>query len=666
MLKKSDLETFVGLVRRAERQPAPSPEASPDTVLRGVPPSEGLLHRNELAWLRRSLKVASVAGDIPELAHRVLNSIVQELSSEGFSYLPLKHSKAWLDAVAWALANPAALASDHLPHPGEDRQWVVGRACYALRSRGYRVDIGGLGPDIDDETRTRIARQVDSLFAQIGGIDAAQQLCRIVRESGKVHDGMWLLGNVPTHIGQQSQPAVPFGWLLSIALRNIHALPSARDPANAWQAAVDLAIDFAASMDCQRYNQFDGVFLDAPDFLPALSESLIWRELFTLNQVPPSLLPTLRDAFLKIEWPDGTDVLQRNVDGLFRELDRVRQYVTDERLTAIPRALARRHFPLLWMHACAPKGGVNDGYLDPFGGNPRDHERYVFFQADGDRVIVLPSSLTAAAACEAIFRLVWSKADRGAAERIASDTIEKAVAIGCRAHTDRVHEGLVYQEGKTQLEIDVAVRDGQHLVLFEAKSKSLTANARSGDTMAFLLDYTNSFVALLRQLIRHERNIKGGLTPLARSEDAIDAVRITKVAVSPLCFGPSSDHVLAGSLFRAIVRARLHSATGNGVHVKTLDAFNKKLDQITRDLERLAHEEGAQLDLFRYSIDLFWLDLGQLLYALRRGRSLLDALSALRHITYGTQDFWTEAAFADRGGLTMRHWHPRSRDEFTR
>ena len=161
MLKHSELETFVELVRRAGRETTPSPQVGPDTLLRATAPSDDLLHRNELGWLQRSLKMASVLGDIPESAHRVLHAIVQELSAKGFSYLSLTHSKEWLDAIAWAHAHPASLASDYLPHPGQDRQFVVGTACQALRDRNYRVDIVALGPRIDAETRNRIAQQVD-------------------------------------------------------------------------------------------------------------------------------------------------------------------------------------------------------------------------------------------------------------------------------------------------------------------------------------------------------------------------------------------------------------------------------------------------------------------------------------------------------------------------
>ena len=520
------------------------------------------------------------------------------------------------------------------------------------------VHIGALGPRLDEESRTEIVRCVDSLIAQIGGVAAVQQICELIGTTGNIHDGMWLLGNKTSTYDSPSDPAaapaLPIGWLLAIALRHIHSQPSTTDPANAWKSAVELAIDFAASMDCQRYNSFDGLNPDASDFLQLLEESLVWRELFTLPQVPLAALPTIRLAFSEIDWPEGTDDLRRDLDDLFGELDKLLSILSVDCLTVIPIRKAQTTFPLLWQHAHGRQGAVNPKYLDPFGVHPCNHNKFVFFQPDDDCVLALPPALTAAAGCEAIFTQIWAEAGSKEAGDIVGDTIEKVVAIACRAHTNDVYEELVYSDGNTRLEIDIAVRDGQQLIVFEAKAKPLTSKARMGDMMAFLFDYTNSFLALLRQLVRHECNIKRGLTPLARPEDDIDALRVTKIAVSPLCYGPSSDHVMAGSLFRSIFQSRLHSVTGNAEHVEILDEFNKKLEQITRDLEHVAPRRNGEIDLFVYFIDLFWLDLGQLLYALHRGRSIGDGLSALKHLTFRTQDFWTEAAFADRKGLTKK------------
>ena len=471
---------------------------------------------------------------------------------------------------------------------------------------------------------------------------------------------MWLLGNLPASHDSATEPALPIGWLLSIALRHIHKEPSTDKPVEAWDSAAKLAIDFAASMDCQRYNQFDGLYLDATDFYPTLEESLKWRELFTLPQVPASALTTLRDAFSQITWPDGLGDLRNDVDRLFGELDVLVSGLSVDRLTAIPQPMARSAFPFLWRHARSCKGATNAEYLDPFRADARNHDRIVFFEVADDHVVALPPAMAAAAVCLVIFELVRKNAGSVASANIVSDTIEKSVAIACGAHTTRVSEGMSYHADGAKLEIDVAVRDDQEIVLFETKAKSLTKESRTGDMIKFTYDYTESFLAMLRQLVRHERNIKRGLTPLTRTDEDPATLLITKVAVSPLCYGPASDRVLVGSLFRSIAHARFGSVKGEAEHVQILKAFNQKVEQIMTDIEHIASDEEGQINLFRYMHYVFWLDLGQLLYALHRGRSVVDGLSALRHLTFSTQDFWTEAAFADQRGLTKDKWYPPS------
>ena len=664
MLKRSDFDAFVDLVRLAVKSGTKAaPIINADKVLRAKTPSTELLHRNELSKLRCSLKIAFVAGDVPESAHRILYTIVHDLSSEGFSYLPLTCSQQWLDAIAWAVVNPATPTSEYLPNQGKDRQWVVGRACRALRRRGYPVEIGALGPIVDAETRTRIAKEVDSLFAQMGGIEAAEQIFRVLQAGGKLHAGMWLLGNVPARIDQPLQPAWPFGWLLSIALRHIHVGPTTTDSTRDWAAAVEFATNFAASTDCQRYNQFDGFSLDAPDFLPTLMESLAWRELFTLPQVPPLVLSTLQNAFSQIQWPQGTDDLHRDVDGLFHELNRLLANLRRDGLTLMPSRNARFEYPLLWMHARAPERGVNAEYLDPFGAHPRDHDRYVFFQACDGRVAVLPPSIAAAAGCEAVFRFIWASVRQDVASDIVGDTIENAVAIACRAHTARVRKKVRYRAGGADLEIDVAARDNNDIVLFEAKAKSLTSQARTGDLIAFIEDYTKSFLALLSQLVRHDQNIQRGVTPLTRDHDDPNALRIIKVAVSPLSYGPASDHVLANALMHSIAQARLDPVDSDPRLARILKAFNQSVQRSMNIIDQVAPRKDGKVEMTRYLMQVSWFDLGQLLYALNRGRSLTQAISASRHLTFGTRDFWTEVALADRQGLSDRNWHSSSKGE---
>ena len=662
MLNPSDLDAFVALVHRAEGIRTPRPDSHPDAVLRSAVQADHLLSRNEYARLQRALRIACVAENLSESPHRILDAIVRSLTTEDRRYLPLTQVEPWLRAIQWAIprAEPSPYDSPRLR--GLDRQFHVGTACGRLHARGYAVPIGALGPNLDSNTRREIAEQVDSLVRCIGGIAAIERLCGFVSAAGRVHDGMWLLGNVTGGYNNAPPPAIPVGWLLSIALRHIHVRPSDGDPDESWKSAIELAIDFAASMDCQRYNQFDGLFPDASDFLPALEESMKWRELFTVPQVPPIVLPTLRAAFSRVSWPDGMSELRYEVDQLFSELDGLISELPVDRLTAIPERTARSSFPLLCRNATAPRGAVNERYLDPFGPHPRDHDRYVFFHGDGNLKFMLPASMTSAAACEAIFRLIWTKAGPKKADCLVGDTLEKAVAIACRRSHSHVWEKASYRAQRTNLEIDVAVRDGQEIVLFETKAKALTAQARTGDMVAFINDYSKSFLALLRQLARHDRNIRSGLTPLTTANDDTSTLRVRKVAVSALSFGSVSDHVLTNALIRSIAQAQLISVDGTPGHNQILGAFNNVVKQSMRDIDQIVRSSNDQVDRITYMMDVLWLDLGQLLYALHRGHSAIHGVSPLNHLTFCTRDFWTEAAFADRMGLTERNWRTFDRD----
>ena len=655
MLKNSDLRAFLNLVRRAEHEVPPPVAAYPDAILRAEAQAEDLLHRNDCARLCRSLGIACAAGDISESCQEILEVITRSLEADDHRYLPLTRSEEWLSAIRWAMPRIDARPTRSLPHRGQERQSVVGMACRDLRERGYNIPIGASGPEFDGDTRIAISERVDSLVAKVGGVSAIETVCEFMGATRRLHDGMWLLGNRVGGYDRVADPAFPVGWLVSIALRHIRRKSSAEKPAEVWKEAVSLAIDFAASLDCQRYNPFDGFNLDVPDFLPALEESVKWRELFTLPQVPTSALSTLRRAFSQITWPAGTNRLRSDVDGLFRELNHLLAGLADDRLTAMPKRTAVSLFPLLSRHAGAYQGTINANYLDPFGTSPRDHERYVFFEAADKRVVLLPSSFTAAAACEAIFRFVWTKATQVASD-VVGNVIEKTVVIACRSHTSRVWEKLCYRANGVDLEIDVAVRDGQNIVLFETKAKSLTSESRTGDMMAFIDDYTKSFLTLLRQLVRHERNIRRGCTPLTRTDKNLDNLHITKVAVSPLSYGPASDQVLQNALLRAMARAVVSSLNEDPEHVRILNAFNAKVKDIVNDVIDVSAGKGGEGDLGRFMMHVSWFDVGQLLYSLHRGHSVAEALSALRHITASTRDFWTEVALADRQGLTEKKW----------
>lgn len=665
MLQESDLEAFVQLVHRAERE-TPLPGFSPDTLLRPMAGSNDLLADCELRRLRNSLEMASILGGVSDYPHQILDIIIQGVVTEKNGFLPFSHERQWLNVISWAFSQQSSQSHNELFDTKQKRQLVVGKACKALRDRGYNVNINAFGPSIDAETGIKIAQRIDKLFKHIGGAIIVNRLCQVVCESGNLHAGMWLLGNKVPNTGdsQTPDPAVPLGWLISIALRHTHVNSSPTDIAKSWKEAIQLAVDFAASLDCQWYTPFEGMFIGAQDFPFAIGKSLLWREFFTLPQVPSVVLPTIRLAFSQVTWPSEASDLKSDVDNLFDELEKLLDMITFDRPRILSILQVHSCFPLLCRYGWGYQGDVNPMYLgipdENSDKNFRNHDQLVFFPYNNEYVFVLPRALTAAAGCSAIFKMIRGRGEKSVVDKIISKTIEKSIAISCKKHRSLVQENLSYCVNGKQLEFDVAIRENQEIILFETKAKSLTSKARTFNVMEFVSDYTKSFLSMLRQIVRHELNIKRGQTPLTKPGEDPRRLCITKVAVSPLCYGPLSDHLLIRSFFSSMLSSKLYSTTGNSKDNVAANVFNEKMSSVIKDIGEICKIDNQILDnptdLNSYFIDIFWLDLGQLIYLLERGCSIADSFSPLKHITFSTRDFWTEAFYAESMGLTNGKW----------
>ena len=381
MLQDRDLHTYLELFRLAsEAKHFPTP-ASLDEVLRSDNGSIHHLRREHLTPLWNSLKIAWAADGAPELAFHVIHRVVNELTDDA-SYVPFTSQDAWISAIRWALAAIEDSGSGAPSLQQSDRRSTVGLAVQRLRNCGYSIAIGAHGPILNTETKRAIAARIHSLISSLGGIQVARQICYYMRLKHKVHDGMWALGHRVSY-SHPAEPAAPIAWLFSIAIRYFHVIPSSLNRASDWKTAVSLAVDFAACIDCQRYNQFEMLNLEPSDYVPTLMELLEWRELFWLPQVPPATLATLSTALSCVGWPEKPKDLRRTVQGLFCEMDHLLGVLADDNLTMIPTVDARARYPLLWSHARAAPGKANSRYMGPFDSEERCHDRFLMFETTG-------------------------------------------------------------------------------------------------------------------------------------------------------------------------------------------------------------------------------------------------------------------------------------------
>lgn len=617
--------------------------------------SDDGLYTAELFRLMQSLQIAAIADGGETTQAVILRMIIDQMRNKRI--LGLEHAVEWRRASIWCLA--ASSQSEHLSPGITTRSIEVGRACKRLSDRGIEISINAFGPEINDRLQADITARVETYARLVGGAEVVRQVCAFISENQMIHDGLWLFGNRIPHMYAQSMPAFPVGWIYSLGIRFLGKAGTARKPAVAWKSMVDLAVDFAAVLNCQRYSQYEEMDVHAAQIERVLRDSLLWRELFVLPQVPAIALRGLNNAFRALITDSDQSFLPWNMRAAIREIDDLLSISFDDRPSVYPRRPAAARFPTLFRMGLGAFGKVNPTYGNPIGGGNRNQSDFLFFDHDDETVLAMPAPFLREAFCQIVFTTLVKSLDSKRSAKLVGDIFEYTLAMACRAKGGPVIAGTHYFDGKRKLEIDVGARDGEQIVFFETKAKSLTALARSGDLMAFFSDYTKSFLAMLKQLVRHDSSLRKGLTPLAGEEEDLRRLRSFKVAVSPLSYGPASDKMLASSLVRSFLNARLYPLEINEKNQKITDEFNSAFDEIRRLItEVVPVEDYGKRDAFPYFINVIWVDLGQALYAIDRGNSVAEAFKPIQHMTFSTRDFWTEAAFADMQGITAPYWRP--------
>lgn len=655
MLKDEDLSTLISIYKECE---------SGDVV--PVSPKEILLDENglypeEIFRLKRSLKISAVLGEIGYSAISALNLITEEMRD--LRYSDLSNKDAWLRSFAWARIQPGYVASTSSPEPlAAERAGVVGSACRRLRNKKYKISVGAYGPTISASSREELVRAIDGLISLLGGAETASQILRFLRDANLYHDGMWLFGEMGLSLYDTKRPMIPVGWLFSMALRHSGRPGRARKPEVAWKSIINLATDFAAAHDCQRYSEYEEIDLHPSQFHGALANSILWRELFTLPQMPPIALQRILDVLAEVMTSSDKAVFGISLDGLLREIRQLLAQATDDLLTIFQRKGLERQFPLLSRSTEGFVKKANSRYGDPLNATERTQDDILLFEQGEDQAIALPRAFLASAACNVIFGLIRSKLSPQRTADIIAETLEKAIARTCENKAPIILAQQKYNVGRQTYEFDVATRDGEKAVLFEVKSKMLTRQSRLGDMVSFFRDYSDGFLRMLLQLVRHEKNIREGFTPLITSSEITPAFRPIKVAVSPLSFGPVSDKMLSSSLLRSLSRVKFHLIVPDKEKQIAIDHFNTRVSslfvEMTSVLDNLSSdkEDRRQVSFQSYLVDCFWFDIGELIYILERANNVWDAFVPLQYISFSSRDFWTELAYADRSGLTAGKW----------
>ena len=644
MIQSNDLQAYIDLFKTRHTA---SVDLNEDiaTILWS---STRSLFGSEFGQIAKMASIAAHADEIELLAAQTAKVIYQEVRIG--NCLELSRANHWRKAI---LVAENKIKTQNYPVTFADREGCVANAYKRLKKSNRKLSINALGILWDEASLKDACGELNAHISLFGGVEAIAQIGRVFDDSNNIYDKIWLCGETNLGVHQANIPTIPFGWLMSLSVKHTHRKGKPRKPKVLWQTIVETSRDIAATYDCQRYSQFDGMGIGPTDFDRVIYQALAWRELFTVQQMPQECLPYLRDAFLSELSSTGDTDAHSEIEGLWNEYGSLLRKLSPSKPSLFKKQMIKSDYPLLFSLSSAARNTVNTNYAIPVSGVSRNDSNIMFYPVSDENFIALPLSISNTVFLRIVFMEIIKKFGK-ASSKLLSNVTERAIASACEGKADTVFNNKKYIVGKTELEFDVATKSHKNITLIEIKNKAITKKSESGDRISFMSDISKSALPLIYQLARHQKHIRRRETPL-NDNGAADDFSITKIAVSTLTYGPIADNLLITSIFQSLVNCKVSAVSSE--NEKTIKAFNKEYRKALNEIfETCKVNNKGEYDLHSFFISTRWMDMGQLIYLLHRSKKVSDTLRPIKHVTFSSRDIWNEIAYADRAGLAEKYW----------
>lgn len=644
MLKPEDHQTYVDLFE-SRHDEVDDPHADIISILQT---EDKTSFGTEFSQLAKMVSISAHADEVDMLAAQTAKVIYQQVRTSNLC--ELTHATTWRKAI---LRAEAIINSQNYIDNFPDREIAVAEAYKRLKNAGRKVSINTLGIHWNSQSLKDAYSELNSHIALMGGTEVLSQIGRIFDETNNIYAKIWLCGETNLGVNQPKEPAIPFGWLQALALKHTASKTKARKPEVLWNSIVTSSRDIAATFDCQRYSQFDRMVGINPADLPrAIYQTLCWRELFTIQQMPQECLPFLYNAFLiELKIADENEAISF-IKKMWREYDVLRSQLEVSKPNLFNIKTIEENFPTLLFHSKKAGEAVNPNFVVPMSGALRNDSIIMFYKASKGKLLCCPLSRSNAVFLTIIFSKMWEMLKNPS--KTLSNITEKSLALVSDKKAETIYPSVKYKIGKDVFEFDLATQTGSEITLMEIKNKSLTRKSESGDGLSFLDDLSKSVFPLVFQLARHEKHIREKLTPLNTAFSSSE-LSITKIAVSTLTYGAVTDNLFLKSIFVALSEARLSAIEKE--NEKTVKEFNKQYQKaLSKVLEVSDKNDNGLYELSPFFFRTRWVDLGQLIYLLHRSNDVSHALKPIRHLTFSSRDIWNEIAYADRGGFAAGVW----------
>ena len=289
---------------------------------------------------------------------------------------------------------------------------------------------------------------------------------------------------------------------------------------------------------------------------------------------------------------------------------------------------------------------ANAGYL-----YPSDYERVNYWQkpiikCKGGQYAILPRTIGMVGFYEALMTKLRIK-DKNIDNKIGV-FVEEYVKQNLQEHGITPLFGNYAVPGEDG-ECDIVIESKRGIVLIESKKKPLTRSSKSGRDYQILIDLSNSLIDSQLQCMRTEKILKSkGYIDLYCNGKTNRIIYknqpICRVTLTFGNYGPIQDRMMVMQILHEFCNITFTKNTNKFSKVKNGKEIAQKMDMVEKKQKKLI-DYLKYFDNNKIFFSSYFFNLEQLMLVIdmsKDNEDFYNKLTALRCVSFGTQDFYSE------------------------
>ncbi|MFY0667259.1 MAG: hypothetical protein JXQ95_04420 [Alteromonas stellipolaris] len=531
---------------------------------------------------------------------------------------------------------------------------LISKSILFLNKKGFKTTIEAGNVVLSGDSEDRLLQAISYRFKKLGYHSIHLTLDCISRHYNN-DTKRYFLRPEPS-ISLDYSADIPWGYLFNVSLANLHNAKNVKRPDKIFLECVELSKHYFCVKNLQTLNKFSDINHRYDTILPAIQKHILYDQYFSIDQVKSDHIIEMIEGMFTSSLIDSLSVNLRIYIDVLKWVSYKSKHNEPLVFSAdeIFHAFNYKHLvkdiedALLFMSFQTNE--VNTSYLKPDEISKRNYFEKPFVKVDSKYLYVNPIICNYGFYNCLLELCKSSGADGNLIGKKAEELVEKLLdRSGVKFHSNKeykvpkfVSKELCIQSQKR--ECDFIIETNDTIIIVELKRKTLTSEARAGDTLRSIIDLSQSFLHALAQTGCHEYMLRrnGKIEFDDGSIIELSGRKVERVALSLFGFFGIQDGSFIHQVLGSLINAKIDSGS-----VEEDIKINKQLtelrNQYRTDIFVNLYCEGSNpfFNCRFFSVPQFI----EILSNTTNNEQFELELNRTRHVSTGCKDWFKEYQF---------------------